>query len=412
MPEQHPSLLIIDPCVGLRSPAMRGVVLSLPELKARGFQIEIWCWDCDAELPVNKVVRLPRFGNLHTIGYYMFSFWVMLRAWWLFGMRREARPEIIYTVAWYLPACDVAHVHFSPWDWERRQRILGMRSLRDVYERFANALSLLWTNHALRTTTARSVLCVSKAVAADVREHNPRLSLTLLPNCYNPDRFNPGVRAQHRDLMRETLHFAEEDKVFIFVSTGHYRRKGFFLAVRALALLRQSYPQVRLLVVGGLERRLKALRSKLDASCPGWQDWITFTGMVRDVEKYFAAADAFLFPSYSEAFALVEVEAAACGLPLFLTRHHGSEMILEEGRNGRFMEFDARQMSGVLAEFVTGQWQPTTPSLMGGLDREAYGQRLAAELLSVIHSKESPSGDSSLEEKQERPEMAAQATTT
>lgn len=36
--------------------------------------------------------------------------------------------------------------------------------------------------------------------------------------------------------------------------------------------------------------------------------------MVKDVERYLAASDAFLFPSYSEAFALVEVEAAACGL--------------------------------------------------------------------------------------------------
>jgi glycosyltransferase involved in cell wall biosynthesis len=187
--------------------------------------------------------------------------------------------------------------------------------------------------------------------------------------------------------MRAKLHFAPEDKVFIFVSTGHYRRKGFFLAVHALALLRESHPSARLLVVGGLERRLKALRSKLDASNPDWREWVTFTGMVPDVEKYFAAADAFLFPSYSEAFALVEVEAAACGLPLFLTRHHGSEMILEDGRNGRCLDFDAQQISRVLAEFVSGQWQPVTPLTANGLDSAAYGERLAAEFLAVMQQK-------------------------
>ncbi len=60
---------------------MRGVVLSLPELKARGMNIEVWCWDCDPSLPVDKIVCLPRFGNIHTLGYYAFSLWAILRAW-------------------------------------------------------------------------------------------------------------------------------------------------------------------------------------------------------------------------------------------------------------------------------------------------------------------------------------------
>src|SRR5579871_698080 len=111
-------LLIIDPCVGLASPSMRGVVLSLPELKRRGLLIEVWCWDCDPGLPVDKIVRLPRFGKLHTLAAYAFSFWAMLRIWWLFTVQRQKRPDVVFTVAWYLAACDVALVQFSPWDWE------------------------------------------------------------------------------------------------------------------------------------------------------------------------------------------------------------------------------------------------------------------------------------------------------
>jgi glycosyltransferase involved in cell wall biosynthesis len=376
-------LLIVDPNVSLSSPSMRGVVLSLAALKARSMEIEVWCWDCDLELPVDKVVRLPRFGKIHTVGYYAFSFWAMLRAWWLFRVQREARPEIIFTVAWYLPHCDVALVQFSPWDWAARQRTLGIHSWRDLYERLTNALSLMWANHAVRTTTARKVLCVSEAVASDVRARRPALSIALLPNCYDPGRFHPGVRALHRDSVRARLHFAAEEMVLIFVSTGHYRRKGFFLAVQALEVVRRSHPQVRFLVVGGLERRLKSLQAELDGAHPGWRDWITFTGMVPDVEKYFAAADGFLFPSYSEAFALVEVEAAACGLPLFLTRHHGSEMILEEGVNGLSLEFAAEPIAEVLGRFVTGQWTPAASQVRHALDKTQYAQRLAAELMSV-----------------------------
>lgn len=385
MSARHPAhLLIIDPTVSLSSPAMRGVVLSLPELKARGMEIEVWCWECDPSLPLDKVVRLPRFGRLPVLGYYAFSFWAMLRAWWLFKIQKVARPEIIYSVAWYLPACDVAHLHFSPWDWKARQRVLGLRSLRDLYERLVNEIALVWANFALRITTARAVLCVSEAVAADIRAHQNKFAIKLLPNCYDPSRFNPTVCELHRDAMRKALKFAPEEKVFVFASTGHYRRKGFLLAVQALEQLRKSHPSARFLVVGGRPQSLKRLQAQLDILHPGWREWITFAGMVPDVERYFAAADGFLFPSYSEAFALVEVEAAACGLPLFLTGHHGSEMILEDGHNGLLLEFDADSIAVVLGKFVSGQWKPTPARAARLLDKATYARLLAGELSSIL----------------------------
>jgi glycosyltransferase involved in cell wall biosynthesis len=133
-----------------------------------------------------------------------------------------------------------------------------------------------------------------------------------------------------------------------------------------------------LLVVGGSADRLAKLQAQLEQAHPTWRQIVTFTGMVPDVERYFAASDAFLFPSYSEAFALVEVEAAACGLPLFLTRHHGSEMILEEGVNGRYVDFEAEGIARVLGEFVRGDWR-SSPGvhLKQALDSEAYATRLA-----------------------------------
>ncbi|WP_306301512.1 glycosyltransferase family 4 protein [Verrucomicrobium spinosum] len=91
--------------------------------------------------------------------------------------------------------------------------------------------------------------------------------------------------------------------MFVFASAGHYRRKGFFLAVEALRIVRQRHPQVKLLVVGGTPARLQALQDSLDKSHPDWREWMVFSGMVSDVERYYAAGDAFLFPSYSEAFA-------------------------------------------------------------------------------------------------------------
>ena len=373
-------VLIVDPNISVTSPSLKGVVRSLPAMRAAGLEVEVWCWKCDEDAQIDRVVKLPEFLNVHTIGSYMFSLMAMLRSWWLYEVQKQPRPDVIYTIAWYLPSCDVCHVHFSPWDWLKRQRELGIRSLRDLYDRITTRVSIAFARWFLLNTTARRLVSVSDAVAEDLKQETSQTPISVLPNSYDASRFNLDVRDHHRVAMREQLGFVTGDKVFVFASAGHYRRKGFVLAVDAVAILRLTNLEAKLLVLGGREGSLKALQAELDKRHPSWRDWIVFTGMVKDIERYYAASDAFLFPSYSEAFALVEVETAACGLPLFLTRHHGSEMILEDGINGRFLEFDSVEIASVLREFATGAWKPSPMKLKHALDGDAYAQRLIAEL--------------------------------
>lgn len=388
-------LLIVDPNLSRTSPSMKGIVAALPALKAQGWEVEAWCWHADEGVVVDRMEKLPRLGKAHTLDSYAFSFWARLRAWWKFEVQKEVRPEVVYSVAWYLPDCDVCHVHFSPFDWEQRQQALGMKSLRDVFERVTNLGSLWLAKRFLRTTTAKRVLCVSEAVAGDVRKVNPRLDVQVLPNSYDAKRFHPALRGLHREAVRGQLDISAQDHVFVFVSAGHYRRKGFFLAVDGVARLRErggEGAKARLLVLGGSDARLHALKQQLQARHPDWETFVTFTGMVPDVEKFLSSADGFLFPSYSEAFALVEVEAAACGLPLFLTPHHGSEMILEDGVNGRRLEFDADRIADVLEEYVTGAWQPQRGvHLKHALDGAAYAERFATELRLALPGASHPS---------------------
>ncbi|OYW31632.1 MAG: hypothetical protein B7Z47_00460 [Chthoniobacter sp. 12-60-6] len=339
-------------------------------------EIEAWCWTCDENLPVT-VRKLPRIGDVRLLGLFVFGWIVFWRAWWLFQVQKRPRPDIIYSIAWYHKDCDVSHIHFSPFDWEKRQRSLGIHSLRDLVERGINLFGLRRARHALRHTTARQLICVSQAVADDMRAENPHIPVHVLPNSYDASRFHPGMRQQYRAETRQRLGYDSSHWVFIFVSAGHYRRKGFFLAVEALRQMMPTHPGIRFLVVGGTPDRLKALQTELGQK----HDWITFTGMVPDVERYLAAADALLFPSYSEAFALVEIEAAACGLPLFLTPHHGSEMILEDQVNGRQISFEVDEIASVLSEFVEGRWKPQGQSLKHAIDGEAYARRFADLLI-------------------------------
>lgn len=385
-------LLIIDPDITLVSPAMKGVIRSFPEIRAAGFEIEVWCWRCDPGIDPDYVVKLPEFGArwLFPLQSIVFSILVSMRAFWLFRLMGHQRPAVIYSIVPYLANCDVAHAHFSPWDWERRMRMMGSSSLRDWLERAANFIIRGWTERFLRQTCAATLIVPSDAVADDFHKVDEHTRITVLPNSFDPTRFNLEVRGKWRDSQRKVLGYDDTDRVFIFVSTGHYRRKGFFLAVQALAQVRLRHSEARLLVVGGLPRTLAKLKRRLRHEHPGWERWVHFAGSTSEPEKFLAAADAFLFPSWSEALALVEVEAAACGLPLFLTHHHGSEMVLENGVNGSFIDFDPAHIAKTLCRFLHGDWQPKSAGLKRALDRDGYAAGLVSVLCSAALSRSQP----------------------
>jgi glycosyltransferase involved in cell wall biosynthesis len=373
-------LLIVDPDFVPHSPAMKGVLRSLPELRAAGFEIEAWCWEMAPELSVDHLTLLPTFGArcLKPLQAIAFSMLVTLLYIWRYDICRRPRPEVIYSIVPYLPQADVSHAHFSPWDWENRMRAMGCHTLKDWLERAANLIIRAWTDSFLTICSSQTILSPSQAVASDLRLAAPHLQVEVLPNSYDPTRFHAGVRDQWRNSTRASLGYNDAHVVFIFVSTGHYRRKGFFIAVEALERLRRRHDHVRFLVVGGKEATLHGLRSRLTQKHPDWQNWLHFTGSTTFPEKFFAVADGFLYPSWSEAFALVEIEAAACGLPLFLTPHHGSEMVLEDGVNGRLISYEPEKVATVLEEFVCGHWKPAPALLKHALDSTAYAQRLTA----------------------------------
>jgi len=95
-----------------------------------------------------------------------------------------------------------------------------------------------------------------------------------------------------------------------------YRRKNTAVLIRAMALVREAVPGVRLTVLGdGPEvPRLRALVGSL-----GLSDSVEMVGAVdgvREVRNQLAQADVFCLPSRQEGFGIVFLEAMAAGLPI------------------------------------------------------------------------------------------------
>ena len=119
--------------------------------------------------------------------------------------------------------------------------------------------------------------------------------------------------------LRQQMGAVEEACVFIFV--GRLARdKGVFDLVQAFKKVADTGESVELWMVGPDE---EGLLSSLQHAGSGCTAPISWPGKTAEPEKYMAAADVLVLPSYREGFGSVIIEAAACGIPAIAYRIDG-----------------------------------------------------------------------------------------
>jgi phosphatidylinositol alpha-1,6-mannosyltransferase len=132
------------------------------------------------------------------------------------------------------------------------------------------------------------------------------------------DRFYPGCGGEE---MRKRLDIPADAPVVVCVARM-VKRKGQDTLVRAWPSLLRELPDARLLLVGDGPNRARIERM---VRRRGLQDSVIMTGRVpaEDIPKCMDAGDVFAMPCRSrlfgleaEAFGIVFLEAAACGLPV------------------------------------------------------------------------------------------------
>ncbi|TVP89946.1 MAG: glycosyltransferase family 1 protein [Pseudomonadaceae bacterium] len=135
--------------------------------------------------------------------------------------------------------------------------------------------------------------------------------------------FDPG----HRDSgLRAEWGVAAETPVLLYVGRLA-AEKNLPLALRSYTALKRRYPDARLVLVGD-----GPLRSELTRNYPD----VIFAGVQRGqaLARYYASADIFLFPSLTDTFGNVVLEAMASGLTVVAYDMAAAREHLRQAQNG------------------------------------------------------------------------------
>ena len=212
-----------------------------------------------------------------------------------------ARAEALPTVATY-------HTHFASY-LDYYGLGFGEGALWAVARRFYNRCD--------------EVYVPTPAMEEALRSHGVRSTVRLWPRGIELDRFSPDLRS---DGWREAQGFEPADVVVAFISRL-VKEKGLDVYADVLRQLAGCGLPARALVVGeGPER--EALEHDLPDA--------VFTGHLSgdDLATAYASSDVFLFPSETETFGNVTLEAMASGVPVVAADAAGSRSLVADGETG------------------------------------------------------------------------------
>jgi phosphatidylinositol alpha 1,6-mannosyltransferase len=218
------------------------------------------------------------------------------------GAMRWARGRGIPVVASY-------HTHFASY-------------LR--YYRLGFIEGLLWRYGRWFYRNVEQIYVPSPSMRDVLREHGIGGDLRLWERGVETHRFRPGLRDPG---WRRQRGIGDDEVVVAFVSRLVWE-KGLDVYAEVVAALAAEGRPVRALVVGD-----GPARDDLQARLP---ESAVFTGFLEGEElaRAYASSDIFLFPSETETFGNVTLEAMASGVPTVCADATGSDSLVQHGTTG------------------------------------------------------------------------------
>jgi L-malate glycosyltransferase len=177
-----------------------------------------------------------------------------------------------------------------------------------------------------------NVTAVSEAVKRNLTTYF-RMDAANVQVIYNGENIVPATDECCRAI-RESYGLKAGDR--IISSIGRLSaEKGHWFLLRAVARLKQDYPQLKCILVsdGDQRIRLQQLTKEL-----GLRPHVVFCGGVEDVAPFIQLSEFTVLPSISEGFGLAAAESLLLGVPVIASRVGGVPEVIQEGLTGLLVE--------------------------------------------------------------------------
>jgi UDP-glucose:(heptosyl)LPS alpha-1,3-glucosyltransferase len=269
---------------------------------------------------------------------------------------------------------NVATAHFCQPGWY--DALLQANGALTWRQRLSRTLITPLERLALAKRSTRRVIAISELIRRDLACYFGRGDgVRVIYHGVDTDTFHPRKTSECRDRLRSEVGLAPGECMALYVGN---LQKGAAAAIRATARVQR----VRLVLVSGSNQDA----DRAVARAEGVTDRVVFRRSSKHVERYFAAADVFVFPTLYEPYGMVISEAMASGLPVITSQAAGAAELIEHGQSGWLTAdpWDPDQIAEGLRALAT---DPGLRQQMGAAARskiEGYTwDRVAEETLAV-----------------------------
>ncbi len=269
----------------------------------------------------------------------------------------------------------------------RRPRRNASSWVRAVHQKLYYKLIMFLEKRAYTRPNVPLVL-IAEHTSGALREHYGRRdSCPVVYVGLDHKIFNPSRRAVQREGARRELGVTE-DRFVILLIGNDWHNKGVPVILNALATLGEL--NIDLLVVSSENREQlhtavanKALGPRVHILKPR-----------KDVEFYYAAADAYVGPSLEDTFAQPPAEAMACGLPTIVSSENGTCEIITDGVDGMILRDprDAVTLAAMIRRLYEDEPFRTSLGEQAAITAQQYtwernGREIAAIFEEIIRRK-------------------------
>ena len=216
--------------------------------------------------------------------------------------------------------------------WARRRGLPVIASVHTRFETYLRYYNLAWLEPGMEAVIRRfyrrcdALVAPSESMAQVLRERRMNYDVGIWSRGVDRELFHPGRRAM---AWRRAQGIGDEEVVVGFFSRL-VMEKGLDVFSDAIDELRQRGIAHRVLIVGE-----GPAREWFENRLPGAH----FAGFLGGAElaTAVAAMDVLFFPSVTETFGNVTLEAMACGVPVVAAAATGSESLVDDRVSGRLI---------------------------------------------------------------------------